>query len=77
MVDRVRGVEETDAAERAKQVGPEGLNAKINASLTSFYTISKDLITPVKGKGVDAIDKVWTETVDAKADPSEGHILSF
>lgn len=67
----------TYAAERAKQIGPDVLNAKLNASLTSFYTISKDFVTPVFGKGVDAIDNVWTETVEAKASPAEGHVLSF
>lgn len=67
----------TYAAERAKQVGPDVLNAKLSASLTSFYTVSKDFVTPKFGKGRDAIDDVWTETVEAKASPAEGHVLSF
>lgn len=67
----------TYAAERAKQVGPDVLNAKLSASLTSFYTVSKDFVTPKLGKGLDAIDYAWTETVEAKASPAEGHVLTF
>ncbi len=66
----------TYAAERAKQLGADVLNARLGKSLTSFYRASSAFITPQAGKGQDAISKAWAETLDATVSPATGLILS-
>ena len=66
----------TYAAERAKQLGPDVLNAKLGQSLASFYRASSDFVTPESSAGHKAIAKAWQETLDANVSPATGVILT-
>ena len=66
----------TYAAERAKALGPDVLNAKLGQSLASFYRASSDFVTPQAATGHDAITDAWRETLDAKVSPATGLILT-
>ena len=67
----------TYAAGRAKDMGADVLNHKLGASLSSFYKASAALVTPELGSGQKAIQTVWSDTVNGKASPATGHILSL
>ena len=67
----------TYAAERAATLGGAEINRRLGSALKSFYTASKDFVTPRHAKGADAITKAWTQTIDAQVSPSEGLILSI
>lgn len=67
----------TYAAERAKALGPDKLNAKLGAALAGFYKASSKYLTPMTGHGRSAIERAWMDTLDAKVPPSKGLILSL
>jgi NADPH:quinone reductase-like Zn-dependent oxidoreductase len=66
----------TYAAERAKQLGADVLNAKLSKSLASFYRASSSFVTPETSAGQDAIARAWQETLDANVSPATGLILT-
>jgi hypothetical protein len=66
----------TYAAERAKQLGADVLNAKLGKSLVSFYRASSSFVTPETSAGQDAIARAWQQTLDANVSPATGLILS-
>ncbi|MEZ5945658.1 MAG: DUF2855 family protein [Hyphomonas sp.] len=66
----------TYAADRAKTLGADVLNAKLAQSLMGFYRASQAFLQPKEMKGPDAIDAAWHETLDAAVSPSTGLILS-
>ncbi|KJS27624.1 MAG: hypothetical protein VR75_02415 [Hyphomonadaceae bacterium BRH_c29] len=66
----------TYAAERAKQLGADVLNAKLGQSLASFYRASSNFVTPETSAGQDAIARAWQETLDANVSPATGLILT-
>jgi NADPH:quinone reductase-like Zn-dependent oxidoreductase len=67
----------TYAADRAKVLGPEVLNARLGKALAGFYGASSKYLKPKAGKGKAAIEKAWRDTLDAKVPPSEGLVLGF
>ncbi len=67
----------TYAAGRAKEQGPDVLNARLGKAMRSFYAASADYLTPQAAKGKDAIAAAWVDTLDAKVPPSKGLVLSF
>ena len=67
----------TYAADRAKALGPDVLNARLGAALSGFYKASTAYLTPETAKGKAAIQAAWLDTVDAKIAPSKGLVLSF
>lgn len=67
----------TYAAERAKSLGPDELNARMGRALTGFYAASSKYLTPEKSSGHAAIAQAWAQTLDAKIPPSKGLILSL
>ena len=67
----------TYAAERAKALGADVLNARLGSSLAGFYQVSKTFVTPEFTQGHGAIQSAWLKTVDAKISPSTGLILSL
>ena len=67
----------TYAAERAKVLGADELNARTSKSLAGFYGASSKYLTPEHKKGRAAIEPAWRQTLDAKVSPSTGLILSF
>lgn len=67
----------TYAAERAKALGADELNARTGRALASFYAASSNYLTPQEACGQDAISKAWQQTLDASVPPSTGLILGF
>lgn len=67
----------TYAAERAKALGPDVLNAKLGAALAGFYKASSKYLKPESAHGRSAIESAWLDTLDAKVPPSKGLILSL
>ncbi|MDP1554361.1 MAG: DUF2855 family protein [Hyphomonas sp.] len=67
----------TYAAGRAKELGPDVLNARLGKAMRSFYAASADYLTPEAAKGKAAIAAAWLDTLDAKVPPSKGLVLSF
>jgi NADPH:quinone reductase-like Zn-dependent oxidoreductase len=67
----------TYAAERAKALGPDVLNARLGKALSGFYKASSAYLTPETAKGKAAIQAAWLDTVDAKVAPSKGLVLCF
>ena len=66
----------TYAATRAKELGPDVLNARLGQSLAGFYRASSALVTPHAAAGHEAIAQAWRETLDAHVSPASGLILS-
>jgi NADPH:quinone reductase-like Zn-dependent oxidoreductase len=67
----------TYAAERAKALGADVLNARLGAATRSFLKASGAFVTPEVAKGQAAIEDAWLNTLDAKVSPSKGLVLSF
>jgi len=67
----------TYAADRAKALGPDVLNARLGAATRGFYAASSKYVTPQTAKGKAAIEAAWVDTLDAKVPPSKGLVLSF
>jgi len=67
----------TYAADRAKVLGPDVLNARLAAATKSFLKASRAFITPEAATGQAAIDAAWLNTLDANVPPSKGLVLSF
>lgn len=67
----------TYAAERAKALGADELNARTGRALASFYAASPKYLTPQEARGKDAIARAWQQTLDASVPPSTGLILGF
>lgn len=67
----------TYAAERAKTLGADTLNARTSKALAGFYSASSKYLTPSHQRGQDAIETAWQQTLDAKVSPSTGLILSL
>jgi hypothetical protein len=57
--------------------GPAGLQQKMAEGWKKFLPQVKNWITVDRRKGRDAIAEVFVETLDGKADPKRGYILSF
>lgn len=67
----------TYAAERAKALGPDVLNARLGAALKSFYAASGNYLQPKSALGRAAIETAWRDTLDASVPPSSGLVLGF
>jgi len=70
-------LDELDAADRAKALGPDVLNARLGAATRGFYAAAHKYLTPQTAKGKAAIEAAWVDTLDAKVPPSKGLVLSF
>ena len=67
----------TYAADRAKALGPDVLNARLGKAMAGFYGASADYLTPKKASGKASIEAAWRDTLDASVPPSTGLVLSF
>lgn len=65
------------AATRAKELGPDVLNAKLGKALMGFYKASPKYLTVETASGQNAITSAWMDTLDAKVPPSKGLVLSL
>jgi NADPH:quinone reductase-like Zn-dependent oxidoreductase len=67
----------TYAAERAKALGADELNARTARALSSFYKASERYVTPLQSRGPDAIEAAWKRALDGAIAPDTGLILGF
>jgi len=67
----------TYAAERAKALGPEKLNAMTRDAIVAFYPVSRTFVTPETVSGKDAVDAAWKESVEGGVSPDRGLICKL
>ena len=67
----------TYAAERAKALGPEKLNAMTRDAMVSFYPVSRTFVTPETVTGKAAVDAAWQESVEGAVSPDRGLICTL
>ena len=67
----------TYAAERAKALGADELNARTSKALAGFYAASAKYLKPSHLQGKSAIETAWQDTLAAQVAPSTGLILSL
>jgi hypothetical protein len=64
-------------AKRSKDWGPAGLQERIGQSWAALRDSSGAWLTVKRGYGRDAVENVFQETLDAKASPADGHVISL
>jgi hypothetical protein len=62
---------------RSADWGQAGVAKRIGDALSAFAASSKPWMRVVEGHGQGAIEKVYRDLIESKADPAEGHILSL
>jgi hypothetical protein len=62
---------------RAKDWGPGGLQKRIGASWEGFRASSDAWLKVVRGRGAEALERVYREMLEGRAAPAEGHVLSL
>ncbi len=67
----------TYAAERAKALGPDKLNAMTREAMIAFYPASRSFVTPEKVSGRDAIDAAWQKSLAGEIAPDRGLICKL
>lgn len=67
----------TYAAERAKALGPEKLNAMTRDAMVAFYPVSRNFVTPETVTGKAAVDTAWKESVEGNVSPDRGLICQL
>ncbi|MFU8765284.1 MAG: DUF2855 family protein, partial [Haliea sp.] len=64
------------ARRRMQEWGREGFDAKLGASWRNFATEAADWITIARGRGPEAIARVYADMLAGRIDPAAGNILS-
>lgn len=67
----------TQIVKRSKDWGPQGLSQRIGAAWTRFCDDSDAWLHVVRGKGPDALARVYADTLAGRTHPADGHILSL
>jgi hypothetical protein len=62
---------------RSKEWGPAGLQERLGASWTGFCAASDAWLRVKRGYGREAVERVYTATLDGKAQPADGHVISL
>jgi hypothetical protein len=62
---------------RAKEWGPGGIDQRFGAAWAGFMPMLEKSLTVVEGFGVEAVERVYCETLAGRVSPSEGHMLSL
>lgn len=62
---------------RSKDWGPGGLQERMGESWSNFRNFSDEWLTVVHGRGADALDRVYQNTLAGKIDPSIGNVISL
>jgi hypothetical protein len=62
---------------RAKEWGPGGIDQRFGAAWAGFVPMLETSLTIVEGFGVDAVERIYRETLAGRVSPSEGHMLSL
>ncbi len=67
----------TQIQKRSQEWGPEGLQERIGEAWVKFRDSSDSWLTVSRGYGPEAVERVYKETLEGRAKPSEGHVLSL
>ena len=67
----------TQIQKRSQEWGPEGLQKRIGEAWVKFRDSSDAWLTVSRSFGPEAVERVYKETLEGRAKPSEGHILSL
>jgi len=62
---------------RAREWGPGGIENKFGAAWTSFAPNLDNWLTIVDGRGRDAVQRVYLDTLEGRIPPDQGHMLSL
>jgi hypothetical protein len=65
------------AQKRMKEWGGGGLQERVSAAWQGFAEATSGWIRVVPGSGRDAVERVYLETLDGRAKPDEGYVLSL
>lgn len=67
----------TQMAKRTQDWGAAGLQRRIGEAWAKFLGPVSGWIKVIRGRGPAAIERVYREVLDGRADPSQGHVLSL
>jgi len=67
----------TQIEKRGKDWGPGGLQERFGKAWEVFMEPVARCITVVHGEGQDAVERVYQDTLAARAKPNEGHVLEM
>lgn len=67
----------TQIQKRNEEWGSEGLQKRVGEAWVKFRDSSSAWLTVSRGYGPDAVERVYKETLEGRAKPSEGHVLSL
>jgi len=62
---------------RAREWGPGGIDQRFGAAWSDFAPMLEKSLSIIEGYGVEAVERIYRETLEGKVSPSEGHILSL
>ena len=62
---------------RTKDWGAQGLSQRISSAWTRFCDASDAWLRVVRGRGREALERVYQDTLAGRSDPADGHILSL
>lgn len=62
---------------RVKEWGPAGFQDRLGTAWTSFRDFSERWLTVRRERGRTAVEKVYHDTLEGRARPDEGHVLSL
>ena len=62
---------------RAQDWGAAGLQQRIGEAWSEFRDSSSAWLEVRRGYGRDAVERVYLDTLDAKTQPSDGHVISL
>ena len=67
----------SQAQERIKEWGGDGLQERLTGAWQGFIEEASPWIRVVRGRGREAVERVYLETLDGRAKPDEGYVLSL
>ncbi|MCX7319856.1 MAG: DUF2855 family protein [Hyphomicrobiales bacterium] len=62
---------------RAKEWGRGGIDQRFGAAWAGFVPMLEQCLTIIDGRGLDAVKRVYRDTLAGRIAPSEGHMLSL
>ncbi len=62
---------------RAGEWGPGGINARFSAAWSGFAPMLDRWLTVIEGRGEEAVQQVYLDTLNGRVLPDQGHILSL
>ena len=62
---------------RIEDWGADGFQARLQAAWREFLDGTKGWLRVVHGRGAAAIERAYQDTLEGRAKPEEGHVLSF